>query len=115
MHLLYNYHFNRFVSAFAGMESREHHHENSHDIAIAGLNITLPLMIDSEWRVDDHGDFRLELESDLQLTRRFGFDWRWNTDNERRYGFNYRLNNRLSITVHSDTEYGDGIGFQFFY
>ena len=115
VHLLYNYHFNRFVSGFAGMETREHHHDNNHDITIAGLNVTLPFMIDSEWRVDDHGEFRLELQSDVRLTKRFGFDWRWNTDNERRYGFNYRLSNRLAITVHSDTEYGDGIGMQFFF
>ncbi|NKB33593.1 MAG: multicopper oxidase domain-containing protein [Pseudomonadales bacterium] len=115
IHLTYNYHINRFVSAFAGVESREHHHEDSHDIAITGLNVTLPMLIDSEWRVDDHGDFRLELESEIPITKRFGFDWRWNTDNEYRYGVNYRLNNRWSITVHTDTEYGDGIGFQFFY
>ncbi len=115
VHLLYNYHFSRFVSGFAGMETREHHHDSSHDIAIAGLNITLPFLIDSGWRVDDHGDFRLELQSEMDLTKNFGFDWRWNTDNERRYGFNYRLSNRFAITVHRDTEYGNGIGLQFFF
>ncbi|MDP6653578.1 MAG: multicopper oxidase domain-containing protein, partial [Gammaproteobacteria bacterium] len=73
VHLLYNYHFTRYVSAFAGMETREHHHENSHDLAIAGLNITLPFLIDSEWRVDDHGDFRLQLQSEVHLTKYFGF------------------------------------------
>ena len=115
LHLLYNYHLNRFVSAFAGVESRQHHHDDNHDIAIAGLNVVLPFMIESEWRVDGHGDFRLQLEGDIELSKRFGFDWRWNSDNERRYGFNYRVNNRFSITVHTDTEYGDGIGVQFFY
>lgn len=115
VHLTYNYHFNQFVSAFAGIESREHHHEDSHDINIAGINLTLPFMIESEWRVDDHGDFRVELDSEIQITRRFGFDWRWNTDNEYRYGVNYKLNNRFSITAHTDTEYGNGIGVQFFY
>lgn len=115
MHATYDYHFNRFVSGFVGMEKREHHHDNTHDIAIAGLNVMLPLMIESEWRVGDHGRFRLELESEIQLTKRFGLDWRWNTDNEYRYGINYRLNNRWSVTVHTDTEYGDGVGVQFFY
>jgi len=115
LHLTYNYSFNRFVSAFAGMESREHHHEDSHDIAIAGLNITLPMLIDSEWRFDDHGEFRLELESEISLTKHFGFDWRWNTEDEYRYGVNYKLNSRWAITVHKDTEYGNGVGLQFFY
>jgi len=115
VHGLYTYHFGQFVSAFAGFESRVHHHDNTHDIGIAGLNLTLPLLIDSEWRVNDHGRFRLELQSEIPLTRRFGIDWRWNTDNEYRYGVNFRLNSRWSLTVHTDTEYGDGVGIKFFY
>ena len=115
LHLFYNYHFNRFVSAFGGLERREHHHGKNHDLPVAGLNVLLPFMVESEWRVDDHGEFRLELESEVRFTRRWGFDWRWNTDDEHRYGLNYRVNNRFSITVHTDTEYGDGIGIQFFY
>ncbi len=115
VHGLYTYHFSRLFSAFAGFESREHHHDNTHDIGIAGINVTLPLLIDSEWRVNDHGRFRLELQSEIPLTRRFGVDWRWNTDNEYRYGINFRLSNRWSFTVHTDTEYGDGVGLKFFY
>jgi CopA family copper-resistance protein len=115
LHLFYNYHFNRFVSAFGGLERREHHHGKNHDLPVAGLNVMLPLRIESEWRVDDHGEFRLELESEVRLTRRWGLDWRWNTDDEHRYGINYRVNNRFSITLHTDTEYGDAIGIQFFY
>ena len=113
--LSYKYHFNRFVSVFAGTQKREHHHEDSHETGIAGVNVTLPLMINSEWRADDHGNFRLELESEIPITKRIVFDWRLNTDNEHRYGINYRLNNRWFITVHTDTEYGEGIGFKFFY
>jgi CopA family copper-resistance protein len=115
IHATYDYYFSRFVSGFAGVEVREHHHGNTHDFGIAGLNVTLPMLINSEWRVNDHGQFRLELQSELQFTRHFGFDWRWNTDNEYRYGINYRLNNRVSLTLHTDTEYGDGVGIKFFY
>lgn len=115
LHAIYDYHFNRFTSGFIGMESREHHHDKNHNIAIAGFNIMLPLLIDSEWRVSDHGKFRLQLQSEIQMTKRFVLDWRWNSDNERRYGINYRLNNRWSLTVHTDTEYGDGVGVKFFY
>ncbi len=115
IHATYDYYFNRFVSGFAGVEIREHHHGKDHDIGIAGLNVTLPMLIDSEWRVNDHGRFRLELQSELQFTRHFGFDWRWNTDNEYRYGLNYRVNNRWLLTLHTDTEYGDGVGVKFFY
>lgn len=115
LHLLYNYHFNRFFSAFSGFEKRHEHNGKNHEKAIAGVNLVLPLLIDSEWRVDNEGDWRVELQSEVQLTRRWGFDWRWNTDDEHRYGFNFRLNNRFAITVHTDTEYGDGVGFKFYY
>ncbi|MEQ8315416.1 MAG: multicopper oxidase domain-containing protein [Gammaproteobacteria bacterium] len=115
LHLLYNYHFDRFFSAFAGFEERHEHNGRNHEKAIAGVNVLLPLLIESEWRIDDEGDWRIELQSEMQLTRRWAFDWRWNTDDEHRYGFNYRLNNRFAITVHTDTEYGDGVGFKFYY
>lgn len=115
VHAMYAYHFNRLVSAFVGTESREHHHDDNHDIAIAGVNVLLPLLVESQWRFDDHGDFRLELKSEIPITRTIGVDWRWNTDNEYRYGINFRLNNRWAVTIHTDTEYGDGVGVKFFY
>lgn len=111
----YNYHFGRFLSGFVGYQGRHHETELNRDTAIAGINLTLPLLIDSEWRIDEEGDFRLELESELALTKNWAVDWRWNTDNEYRYGLNYRLNNRWSFTVHKDKEYGSGVGFKFFY
>ena len=106
----YTYHFNRYFSAFVGTETKEHHHENSGTKAIGGLSMTLPMMIGSEWRVDDEGGFRLELDSEFQLTRRIGFAWRWNTDEEYRYGFKYSFNKQWALFLITDTEYGDGVG-----
>lgn len=109
----YSYHFSRFLSAFAGYQEREI--EKNRDAAIVGINLTLPFLIDSEWRVDDNGEFRLELESSIALTKHWNFDWRINSDHEYRYGINYRLNNRWSVTAHKDKEYGSGVGVKFFY
>lgn len=111
----YNYHFSRFLSGFVGYQGRHQEREENEDTAIAGINLTLPFLIDSEWRVDEDGDFRLEMESELALTSNWAVDWRWNTDNEYRYGLNYRLNNRWAFTVHKDKEYGSGVGVSFFY
>jgi len=111
----YNYHFNRFLSGFAGYQGREQEIEKNRDVAVAGINLTLPFLIGSEWRVDDAGRFRLELESEIQLTKSWALDWRWNTDSEYRYGINYRLNSRWAITIHTDKEYGEGVGVKFFY
>ncbi|MFK7863802.1 MAG: multicopper oxidase family protein [Pseudohongiellaceae bacterium] len=111
----YNYHFNRFMSGFIGYQDREQEEEENRDVGVAGINLMLPFLIESEWRVDDDGEFRLELESNIPLTQSISVDWRWNTDDEYRYGINYRLNNRWAITFHTDKEYGDGVGVKFFY
>jgi FtsP/CotA-like multicopper oxidase with cupredoxin domain len=108
----YLFHFNRFFSAFAGVENMARENEREETLAIAGINYQLPLLVESEWRVDEAGDFRLELESELQLSRRFAFDWRWNTDNEYRYRLQYSLNKRWAITANTDSEYGTGVGLQ---
>jgi hypothetical protein len=111
----YTYYFSRFFSTFAGVERRKHEEQASTSYAIAGFNYTLPLLIDSEWRVDDEGEFRVELESELQFTRRLGFDWRWNTDKEYRYRLKYNISKRWAFTLNSDSEYGDGVGMQYLF
>ncbi|MDX1491657.1 MAG: multicopper oxidase domain-containing protein [Pseudohongiellaceae bacterium] len=112
---IYGYHFNRYLSAFAGYQEREHEIEENRDASIAGFRLTLPFLIESEWRVDDTGDFRLELESSIALSKHLYLDWRVNSDHEYRYGLNYRLNSRWAITAHKDKEYGSGVGIKFFY
>lgn len=111
----YTYYYNRFFSTFAGVETRKHEDEGSESFAIAGFNYTLPLLINSEWRVDDEGEFRVELESELQFSRRIGFDWRWNTENEYRYRLKYNISKRWAFTVNTDSEYGDGVGMQYLF
>ncbi|PCJ24876.1 MAG: copper oxidase [SAR86 cluster bacterium] len=111
----YTYFADKFFSAFAGVEKRKHASGESESYAIAGFNFTLPLLIGSEWRVNDQGDFRIELESELQFTRRIGFDWRWNTDDEYRYSLKYNVSKRWALTVNTDSEYGDGVGIQYLF
>ena len=110
----YSYHFGRFMSAFAGAEDKKHDGESASK-AIAGIQYTLPMLIGSEWRVDDEGDFRLELDSQLQFTRRIGFDWRWNTDEEYRYGLFYNISKRWSLNLNKDSVYGAGVGMSFLF
>jgi len=108
----YTYHFDRFFSGFFGLEKRKHERFDSQEVGIVGFNFTLPFLINSEWRVDENGKARIELQSDLQLSQRLGFDWRWNTDNEYRHRLKYRINERLSATVNDDSEYGSGVGVE---
>jgi len=105
----YSYHFRRFVSAFAGVEDKSHDGE-SRTGAIAAVQYKLPMLISNEWRIDNAGDFRLELNSQLQLTRRLGIYWRWNRDDEYRYDIFYTLSKRWSLTLDKDSDYSAGVG-----
>ncbi|MEX2132341.1 MAG: multicopper oxidase domain-containing protein [Pseudohongiellaceae bacterium] len=107
----YNFHINNFVYTFAGVESRRFQEVDTGTLAVAGLHMLLPFLVDSEWRVDEEGEFRLELGSDLRLTRRIGFAWHWNTDEEHRLGLNFVLNENWSATAVHDSDYGTGFGF----
>ena len=66
---------------------------------VAGVNYTLPLLIDSELRIDSDGHFRLELESALQLTDRLRFDWNWNTEDEYRVRVSYEINKKMALPL----------------
>ena len=110
----YNRHYSQFFSAFIGVEgdgetktSHQHEHEN---LIVAGIQYTLPLLVESEVRLDNKGNLRLQLESDLQLSKRFNLSWHWNTDDEYRYGISVDINKKWAITLSEDSDYGGGIG-----
>jgi hypothetical protein len=111
----FSYHFTRYFSTFVGMETSEHHHGKGHTEAIAGVNYMLPLLINSEWRVDNHGKSRLEFDSDIQMSRRIGLVWRWNTDEEYRYALRYHVTKNWSMSLGRDSEYGNGFGFHYLF
>ena len=111
----YSYQLTRFAAPFVSTEYREHQGADNETRVFAGLRIMLPLFIGSEWGVDDAGDARLELGSGLQLTRRVSMDWRWNTDNEHRYGVAFNLTKRTALTIGNDSEFGAGLGVSYLF
>ena len=104
----------RFLSLYAGANF-ERDESDTDDLVVAGVNYTLPLLIDSELRIDSDGHFRLELESALQLTDRLRFNWNWNTDAEYRVRFSYEINKKMAITGGYDSDFKSGAGFEYRY
>jgi hypothetical protein len=42
-------------------------------------------------------------------------DWRWNTDNEHRYGVAFNLTKRTALTIGNDSEFGAGLGVSYLF
>ena len=111
---IYQRQLTRFFSLYAGA-GFERDETDSKNRGIAGVNYVLPLLINSELRIDSTGHLRLELESELQLTDRLRFHWDWNTDTEYRVRFSYEINKKTAITGGYDSDFKAGAGFEYRY
>ena len=101
----------RFLALYAGAGlEREERAENR---GIAGVTYVLPLLIDADLRIDSSGHFRMELESELQLTDRARFHWNWNSDAEYRVQLSYEINKKTAITGGYDSDFDLGAGFEY--
>ena len=109
----YHRQLTRFLALYAGAGlEREERAENR---GMAGASYVLPLLIESELRIDTTGHFRLELESDLQLTNRTRLHWNWNTDDEYRVRLSYEFNKKTAVTGGYDSDFKLGAGFEYRY
>jgi FtsP/CotA-like multicopper oxidase with cupredoxin domain len=109
---IYERHFGRFLGVYAGVNLERDSDEIS-NTAITGINYTLPLLIESSLRFDSDGQFRFQLHSDYQLTKRTSFDWVWNTDDEYRFRLNYDFNKKISGVLNYDSDFDFGAGLEF--
>ena len=82
------------------------------DLAIFGVHYILPLLIELDLRIDSQKKFRLELSSDLQLTKRFKFEWFANTDEEFQLNLGYELNKKYLLQAIYDSDFKWGIGLR---
>ena len=102
---------NRFFDVFVGGDFQGDELKNE-SLAVLGIRYVLPMLIDSEIRLDSKGNARLELSSDLQLTNRTKFDWLVNTDDEYHLGLEYEITKKVSLVANFDSDYGGGVGFK---
>ena len=102
---------NRFFDVFVGGDFQGDEQKNE-SLAVLGIRYVLPMLIDSEIRLDSKGNARLELSSDLQLTNRTKFDWLVNTDDEYRLGLEYEITKKVSLVANVDSDYDGGVGIK---
>lgn len=102
---------NRFLDVFVGGDFQGDELKNE-NLAVLGMSYVLPMLIDSEIRLDSKGNARLELSSDLQLTDRTKFDWLVNTDDEYRLGLEYEVTKKVSLVANFDSDYDGGLGIK---
>lgn len=103
----------RFFDIYAGVNTeREEENKNSETTAIVGMKYILPMLIESNIRINTKGKIRLALASDLMLTKRTQFSWNYNTDREYRITIKYKIDNNLKVAMayDSDFTFGAGIG-----
>ena len=124
-HLLRYIDKKQYLALYVGFDSRDNktlllaNKPNSKDnrqLFDAGIYYLLPMLVRSEWRVDQTGRFRLQLERrDLPLSNNFFFDWRINTDKEYTLGFRYMIAKSFSISTNYDSDYKWGAGLTWHY
>ena len=102
---------NRFLDVFVGGDFQGDDLKNK-NLGVVGIHYVLPMLIDSELRLDSKGNARLELSSGLQLTNRIKFDWLANTDDEYRLGIEYEITKKVSLVANVDSEYDGGVGIK---
>ena len=109
--LIYSRNITRFLDIYAGFNfEREDEHESSENTSIFGIHYTLPLLIESNFRINSNGKIRLELSSDLQLTERLKLEWSANTDKDYQVGLSYELNKAVLISTVYDSDFHWGAG-----
>ena len=101
----------RFLALFAGANLENEDDDKSH-AATLGIQYTLPLLIEAELRYDTDGEFRFQLKSDHQLTKRTSVHWFWNSEVEYQVRLKYDFNKRISAVVNYDSDFDAGAGIE---
>lgn len=85
--------------------------KNHRNVLCAGVQYTLPMLIIADWRVDMHGNLRLQLSrEDVPVTSRLRFTFMVNTDREYMAGLRYILTKYIGLSSHYDSDMGFGAG-----
>ena len=112
--LAYDRYFNRFFNIFGGISLT-----NDYERGIFGIRYLLPFNIDSTFRFDSEGEFRVELAQGLQLTSRFEVfgDVEYDTESKEEWllGGKYTLSKNMALTGQYHSDFGAGAGLEFRY
>ena len=109
--IAYKRNFTRFFSAYVGANT-EGEHKESEVTGFLGINYMLPMLIESDLRIDTNRRIRFGLNSTLQLTKRLKFEWSANTDKEYRFNLSYEFNKTVLLAAAYDSDFKEGLGIR---
>ena len=90
--------------------------QNNRKALVAGIQYTLPFLINSEARIDSKGKLRFQLmREDIPLTSRLRAKIMGNTDKEYMGGLRYALSKYFALSTHYDSDMGYGAGITLTY
>lgn len=107
----YSRHLSHLLQIYSGIELKHKNSDIEHT-ALLGVRYVLPLLVDSELRINSRGRLRLQLGSEYQLLERLNFEWYLNTDREYRLTLNYELNKMFLISANYDSTDQLGVGIR---
>jgi CopA family copper-resistance protein len=83
---------------------------------VAGIQYTLPMLINAEARIDSKGKFRFQLmREDIPLAPRLRMNLMGNSDKEYMAGLRYIVTKYFGISTHYDSDMGYGAGITITY
>lgn len=106
-----DYRKNKTLEQFNKINSKD-----NRQVIDVGFYYLLPMLVRSEWRIDNYGKLRLQLERrDVPLSNNFFMDLRVNTDKEYTISFRYMIKKQFSISTNYDSDYKWGAGLTWHY
>jgi FtsP/CotA-like multicopper oxidase with cupredoxin domain len=89
---------------------------NHRNVAVAGVQYLLPMLIIGDARVDNTGNVRLQLSrQDIAFTNRLRFGFMVNTDKEYMLGLRYVITKYVSLSTQYDSDLKFGAGITIIY
>ena len=105
--LLYERSISRFFDIYTGANLA--HHDNT---GIFGIHYVLPMLIESDLRINSQGRTRIGLGTELELTARNKFAWEWNSDKEYKFILSYEVTKNILLTGIFDSDFKSGAGLR---
>ncbi|MBP6985290.1 MAG: multicopper oxidase domain-containing protein [Alphaproteobacteria bacterium] len=107
--LAYQHYVSQFLALYTGGRIEKEDQHNTQE-AFIGIEYTLPLLINSDLRINTKGKIRFGLANEHQLTDRLSLEWHWNTNKEYTLNLNYAIHKQINISVNYDSKERFGIG-----
>lgn len=112
----FDYHHNSMENEMDKNLFGQKSNQNNRKGFVAGIQYTLPMLVNAEARIDSKGKFRFQvMREDVPLTPRLRLNIMGNTDREYMAGLRYILTKYFSLSTHYDSDMGLGAGVTFTY